>query len=127
MVYRKTKEMLRNALEDVAEKGELTSSNLEIIKDLLCSIKYANDIENDEKSSYENNSFDSRPSRNYNYGYDYDQRGSYARRRDGRGRYSSEHESEINEIIADMHELKNRVSDPGTKQKIEKLIKDIKP
>lgn len=133
MIYKKAKDMLETALEDVANKGELTSSNLEIIKDLICSIKYINDIEKMEKSSYENNSFDSRPSRMYNYGdYDYDRyirddRRSYARRRDGMGRYTSDHESEVNEIIAQMHEIKNRVTDPQTKHKVEALIKDLRP
>ena len=34
MIYKKIKYMLDNALEDVADKGELTSSNLEIIEKL---------------------------------------------------------------------------------------------
>lgn len=127
MIYRKTKEMLEHALEDVANKGEITSSNLDIIHKLVSSIKSLDTIEAMEKSSYENNSFDSRPSRNYNYGYDYENRGgdrSNARRRDSMGRYSRE--GEKNEIIAEMHELKNRVSDPETKHKIEKMIEELR-
>jgi hypothetical protein len=130
MVYKKVKDMLETALEDVADKGELTSGNLEIIKDLLCSIKYTDDIEDSKKSSYENNSFDSRPSRNYDYGYDYDERQmrSNARRRntntDG---YTNDHDAEMDEVITKMHELKNHVVNPDTKHKIEKMIKDLRP
>ena len=129
MIYKKTKAMLENALEDVANKGELTSSNLDIIEKLICSIKNINDIEDMERSSYENRSFDSRPSRGYTngYDYDYDQGGrSYARRRNSMGRYTNDHESELNEIIAEMHELKNRVSDPSTKHRIEDMIKELR-
>lgn len=140
MIYKKIKYMLDNALEDVADKGELTSSNLEIIEKLICSIKGINDIEDRERNSQEKNSFDSRPSRGYNYEYDYDYdemsmrsdaRGggggrSNAQRRDSMGRYTNDHESERNEVIAEMHELKNRISDPHTKQKIEKMINDLR-
>ncbi len=127
MTYRKTKEMLEHALDDVANKGEITSSNLDIIHKLVSSIKALDTIEAMEKSSYENNSFDSRPSRNYNYDYEYENRGggrSNARRRDSIGRYSRE--GEKNEIIAQMHELKNRVSDPETKHKIEEMIEELR-
>lgn len=130
MVYKKVKDMLETALEDVADKGELTSGNLEIIKDLLCSIKYTDDIEDSKKSSYENNSFDSRPSRIYDYDYDYDERQmrSNARRRNANtGRYTSDHNAEMDEVITKMHELKNHVTDPDTKHKIEKMIKDLRP
>lgn len=130
MVYKKVKDMLETALEDVADKGELTSGNLEIIKDLLCSIKYTDDIEDSKKSSYENNSFDSRPSRMYDYDYDYDERQmrSNARRRNANtGRYTSDHNAEMDEVITKMHELKNHVTDPDTKHKIEKMIKDLRP
>ncbi len=128
MTYKKIKMMLDNALEDVANKGELTSSNLDIIEKLICSIKGINDIENMERSSYEYSSFDSRPSRAYNYDrYDYEQdMRSNARRRDSMGRYTNDHESEVSEIIAEMHELKNRVNNPNTKHKIEALIKELK-
>lgn len=127
MIYKKIKHMLDTALEDVAEKGELTSSNLDIIEKLICSIKGINDIENLERSSHENNSFDSRPSRTYNYdGYDYGDMTmrSNARKRDSMGRYSSD--SEMNEIISEMHELKNRVTNPETKHKIEAMIKELR-
>jgi len=130
MVYKKVKDMLETALEDVADKGELTSGNLEIIKNLLCSIKYTDDIEDNKKSSYENNSFDSRPSRIYDYGYDYDERQmrSNARRRNvNTGGYTNDHDAEMDEVIAKMHELKNHVTDPDTKHKIEKMIKDLRP
>ena len=130
MVYKKVKDMLETALEDVADKGELTSGNLEIIKDLLCSIKYTDDIEDNKKSNYENNSFDSRPSRNYDYGYDYDERQmrSNARRRNANtDRYTNDHDAEMDEVITKMHELKNHVTDPNTKHKIEKMIKDLRP
>ena len=129
MVYKKVKDMLETALEDVADKGELTSGNLEIIKDLLCSIKYTDDIEDNKKSNYENNSFDSRPSRNYDYGYDYDERQmrSNARRRNANtDRYTNDHDAEMDEVITKMHELKNHVTDPNTKHKIEKMIKDLR-
>ena len=126
MVYKKVKDMLGTALEDVANKGELTSGNLEIIKDLLCSIKYTDDIEDSKKSNYENNSFDSRPSRIYDY--DERQMRSNARRRntntDG---YTNDHDAEMDEVITKMHELKNHVTDPDTKHKIEKMIKDLRP
>lgn len=134
MIYRKVKSMLETALEDVANKGELTSSNLDIIEKLIHSIKNLCDIEKDKRNSNENNSFDSRPSRVYNYDYgmddswdDREMMRSQAQRRDGRGRYTREHESEINEIIAEMHELKNRVSDPKTKHKIESMIRELRP
>lgn len=130
MVYKKVKDMLETALEDVADKGELTSGNLEIIKNLLCSIKYTDDIEDSKKSSYENNSFDSRPSRMYDYDYDYDERQmrSNARRRNvNTGGYTNDHDAEMDEVITKMHELKNRVINPDTKHKIERMIKDLRP
>lgn len=120
MIFSKTKEMLERALEDVANKGEITSSNLDIIHKLVSSIKSIDTIEAMERSTYENNSFDSRPSRNYNYGYDR----SYARKRDSMGRYSRD--AEKNEIIAEMHELKNRVKDEETKHKIEDMIEELR-
>lgn len=123
MIYQHTKEMLEHALEDVASKGEITSSNLDIIHKLVSSIKSLDTIEAMEKSSYENRSFDSRPSRNYNYGYGMDDR-SYARRRDSMGRYSRDDEK--NEIIAEMHELKKRVSDPETKKKLSEMIEELR-
>lgn len=137
MVYKKIKNMLETALEDVANKGEITSSNLELIEKLICSIKNVNDIEKMEQHANENRSFDSRPSRmyNYDYGYDYgygydytypEMRRSTAQRRDSMGRYTNDHESEVNEIIAEMHELKNRVSDPHTKHKIDTMIKELR-
>lgn len=123
MIYKHTKEMLEHALEDVAAKGEITSSNLDIIHKLVSSIKSLDTIEAMEKSSYENRSFDSRPSRNYNYGYEYDGM-SNARRRDARGRYSRDDEK--NEIIAELHELKNRVKSEDTKRKIEEMIEEMR-
>ena len=134
MVYKKIKNMLETALEDVAEKGEVTSGNLELIEKLICSIKYVNDIQKMERSSNEDKSFDSRPSRMYNYGYDYDygydynqdDRRSNARRRDRMGRYTNGNEAELNEIISEMHELKNRVTDPHTKHKIDTMIQELR-
>lgn len=128
MVYKKVKDMLETALEDVADKGELTSGNLEIIKDLLCSIKYTDDIEDSKKSSYENNSFDSRPSRIHDYDYDERQMRSNARRRNANtDGYTNDHDAEMDEVITKMHELKNHVTNPDTKHKIEKMIKDFRP
>lgn len=133
MIYKKTKEMLKNALEDVANKGELTSSNLDIIEKLICSIKNLCEIEDKERSKNENNSFDSRPSRTYTYpSWDsYEMRSnemrSNARNRDSMGRYTNDHEHEMNEIIAELHELKNRVSDPTTKHRLESMIKEFRP
>lgn len=126
MIYKHTKEMLEHALEDVAAKGEITSSNLDIIHKLVSSIKSLDTIEAMEKSSYENNSFDSRPSRNYDYGYDYDRTNnrSYARRRDSMGRYSRDDEK--NEIVAELHELKNRVKDSETKRKLTEMIEEMR-
>ena len=134
MIYKKIKKMLETALEDVGEKGEITSGNLELIEKLICSIKNINDIEQAERSSNENKSFDSRPSRTYNYGYDYGygydepiMRGMSNRRgRDAMGRYTYDHEAEMNEIISEMHELKNRVSDPHTKHKIDSMIQELR-
>lgn len=126
--------MLETALEDIAEKGEITSGNLELIEKLICSIKYVGDIQKMERSSNEDKSFDSRPSRMYNYGYDYDYDYDYnqdggrsnARRRDKMGRYTYGHEAELNEIISEMHELKNRVTDPHTKRKIDTMIQELR-
>lgn len=124
MIYKHTKEMLEHALEDVAAKGEITSSNLDIIHKLVSSIKSLDTIEAMEKSSYENNSFDSRPSRNYDYGYDRMNNRSYARKRDSMGRYSRDDEK--NEIVAELHELKARVSDPETKRKLTDMIEELR-
>lgn len=126
MTYRKIKTMLERALEDVANKGEVTSSNLDIIYKLTSSMDHLCEIEEAEKSNHENNSFDSRPSRNYDYGYDYGMDGgrSNAQRRNAMGRYSREDEK--NEVIAKMHELKNQVSDPETKHKIEEMIEQLR-
>lgn len=119
MIYKKIKYMLDNALEDVADKGELTPNNLEIIEKLICSINGINDLEDREQSS--------KVSRGY--GYDYDDREmmrSMAPKRDSMGRYTNGHDPEREEVIAEMHELKNRVSDPHTKRKIEKMINDLR-
>lgn len=136
MIYKKTKKMLKNALEDVADKGEITSSNLDILEKLICSIKNLCEIEDKERSSDENNSFDSRPSRTLTYP-EWDERDmmrdsrdirSNARRRDNMGRYTNdpEHDAELNEIISELHELKNRVSNPETKQRLNEIIKDFR-
>ena len=118
MIYHKTKEMLERALEDVANKGEITSANLDIIDKLTHSIKSIDTIEAMERSSYADHSFDSRPSRNMHYDYE------YGRKRDSMGRYSRDGEKA--EIIAEMHELKNRVTDPETKRKIEEMIEELR-
>ena len=119
MVYKRIKYMLDNALEDVAEKGELTPNNLEIIEKLICSINGINDLEDREQSSKVSKG----------YGYDYDDREmlrSMASKRDSMGRYTRDNESEREEVIAEMHELKHRVSDPHTKRKIEKMINELR-
>lgn len=124
MVYYKLKEMLETALSDVVEGGEITSKNLETICYLVKTIKNVDTIEAMERSSNADHSFDSRPSRNYNYdGWDYREGMSNARRRDSMGRYSRD---DKNEIIAEMHELKNRVKDENVKHKIETLIEEMR-
>lgn len=129
-MYKKLKNMLERALEDIANKGEINSNNLEIIYKLTSSMDHLCEIEEAEKSSYENNSFDSRPSRNYNYEYGYDesneQRGgrSNAQRRNTMGRYSKEEEK--NEVISQMHKLKNQISNPEIKHKIEEMIEELR-
>lgn len=121
--------MLDRALEDVANKGEVTSSNLDIIYKLTTAMKNLCDVEESKKSSQENNSFDSRPSRNFDYGYDYDytmdgRSNARGQRRNAMGQYSREDEK--NEIISKMHELKNQVTDPATKHKIEEMIEQLR-
>lgn len=66
----------------------------------------------------------------YDHDYDYDERQmrSNARRRNANtGRYTNDHDAEMDEVITKMHELKNHATDPDTKHKIEKMIKDLRP
>ena len=110
-VYQEVKEMLEKALEDVSRKGELTSGNLDIIDKLTHAIKSVDTIEAMERKSYAESSFD---------GHD-----RYSeRRRDSMGRYTRD--ADRNEIIAEMHELKKRVSDEHTRREIENLIDRLK-
>lgn len=137
-------ETLNRELEDANEKirkagGKLSAGDIPMIDTITHAIKSVKttiamiEAEGDYSNEYGNN-FDSHPSKTYNYGYgmnnswdDREMMRSQAQRRDGRGRYTREHESEINEIIAEMHELKNRVADPKTKRKIESMIRELRP
>ena len=116
MLYNRLREMLETALSDVVSTGEITSKNLETICYLVKTIKNVDTIEAMERTSNADHSFDSRPSRNYHYD-------DMSYKRDRMGRYSRD---DRNELIAEMHELKNRVKDDNVKHKLEELIEEMR-
>ena len=98
------KEKLCKELEEVAEKQELGSGDLELIHKLSDTIKNLDKIEMLEGG--------------YSHGYardydrDYDRESSYRRRRDSRGRYSREYSREEakSEIMEMMDSMMDSVS-----------------
>lgn len=114
-IYHEAKEILERALEDVVRKGEVTSSNLDILDKLTHAIKSVDTINAMEKRSYAEDSFDNEPSRTYGH--------YYGAKRDRMGRYSRD---EKNELVAEMHELKKMTSDEHIKRKIDDLIAELR-
>ena len=92
------REMLCDELENVADEGQITTGNLEIIDKLTHSIKSIDTIMAMEESGYSGRGYSRNGSygRSYGKGYedDYSRGNSYARgrgryaRRDSMGRYS---------------------------------------
>lgn len=124
------KEMLCEELEHIAEKGELTAGSLETIDKLTHSIKSIATIMAMEDSDY--SYADGNMNRNMNRG------GSYAQRRDSRGRYSRRNsyarsgrrngysrDEETDKMVDKLEKMMEQTQDPNVKQAIEQAIDTI--
>ena len=125
-------DMLCDELDQIAEKGELTAGSLDTIDKLTHSIKslgtimamegYSNEgsYEGYYEGSYENRG----GNRGGNRGRS--NRGSYARRRDSRGRYSRERGYSMDDkkehIMEKLEDLMQDAQDSKTRMAIEEAI-----
>lgn len=124
------KEMLCDELEEIVEKGELTAGSLDTVDKLTHSIKSIATIMAMEDSdySYENGNMGGGYNRGAYRG------GSYAQRRDSRGRYSRRmngrrggysRDEEIDKMVEKLEKMMEKTSDQNAKQAIEQAISAI--
>lgn len=108
------KEMLCDELEKYGAKGDLSAGELEIVDKLAHTVKNLGKIIEmyEEKGSYRGS---------YAQGMN---RGSYARRRDSRGRYSSEqgYSRAAEDMKAQLRELMEQAPNEMTRRELEKLV-----
>ncbi len=128
------KEMLCDELEKIVEKGELTAGSLETIDKLTHSIKSVSTIMAMEDSEYSND--DGMTYRGY-------RGGSYAQRRDSRGRYSREgrmsrnsyarngrrsgysRDDETEKMVEKLERMMEKTTDQNAKDAIQEAISAI--
>lgn len=122
------KEMLCDELAEIAEKGELTAGSLDTIDKLTHSIKSIATVMAMEDADY---SYDDGNMGSMNRG------GSYAQRRDIRGRYSRRgsyrrgmrggysRDEETDKMVMKLEKMMNETSDQNAKQAIEQAINAI--
>lgn len=117
------KEMLCDELEEIAEKGELTAGSLDTIDKLTHSIKSIATIMAMEDADYSYDDMGGMDRGSY--------RGSYAQRRDSRGRYSRRRmgrysrDEEADKMVMKLEKMMNESSDPKTKNAIQQAISAI--
>ena len=125
------KEMLCDELEEIAEKGELTAGSLDTIDKLTHSIKSIATVMAMEDADY---SYDDGMGNRGSY-----RGGSYAQRRDSRGRYSRRggsyrtmgrrggysRDEETDKMVMKLEKMMNETSDQNAKQAIEQAISAI--
>lgn len=116
------KEMLCEELEHIADKGELTAGSLDTIDKLTHSIKSIATIMAMEDADY---SYDDGNMGSY-------RGGSYARRRDNRGRYSRRNmgrrysrDEETDKMVMKLEKMMNESADHNVKQAIQQAISAI--
>lgn len=130
------KEMLCDELEKIVEKGELTAGSLETIDKLTHSIKSVSTIMAMEDSEYSND--DGMTYRGNSY-----RGGSYAQRRDSRGRYSREgrmsrnsyarngrrsgysRDDETEKMVEKLERMMEKTTDKNAKEAIQEAISAI--
>ena len=124
------KEMLCDELEEIAEKGELTAGSLDTIDKLTHSIKSIATVMamEDADYSYDNGNMS---------GMNSYRGGSYAQRRDSRGRYSRRgsyrrgmrggysRDDETDKMIMKLEKMMNETQDQNARQAIEQAISAI--
>lgn len=128
------KEMLCDELEQIANKGELTAGSLDTIDKLTHSIKSIATVMamEDADYSYDDGMGNMNPYRGSYRG------GSYAQRRDSRGRYSRRgsyarggrrvgysRDEETDKMVMKLEKMMNETSDQNAKQAIEQAINAI--
>ena len=109
------KDKLCYELEQFEAKDTFTASDIDRIDDLTDIVKNLGKI---IKMYEEDETYSSMGGHSYR---DYDVRGSYARRRDAMGRYSSADE----DVVKELERLADRATDHKTKQEIDRLITKI--
>lgn len=120
------KNMLCDELEEIADKGELTAGSLDTIDKLTHSIKSIATIMAMEDSDY---SYDDGNMGSYRGSY---RGGSYAQRRDSRGRYSRRNmgrrysrDDETDKMVMKLEKMMNESADQNVKQAIQQAISAI--
>lgn len=112
---------LGEANDKVRQGGGLSGSDLDYIDKLTHALKSVKttiamaEADDGESGTYPY----------YNYRGSYNRGGSYARRRDGMGRYSSMGYSRDDNMIAELRELMQNASDDRTKQEFQRFIDKI--
>ena len=101
------KEMLCEELKKYGKKGELSAGSLEIIDKLAHSIKNIEKvIESDD----------------YSNAYRGTRGRSYARRRDGRGRYTNDGYSRHDDMVGELRYLMDNAEDEQTRREFQRFI-----
>lgn len=127
------KEMLCDELMQIADKGELTAGSLDTIDKLTHSIKSIATIMAMEDSDYSRDDMGGNMNRSY-------RGGSYAQRRDSRGRYSRENrmnrgsyagrrgysrDEETDKMVEKLEKMMEKTQDENVRQAIEQAIDTI--
>lgn len=101
-------DILCDELEKITEKGELTAGSLDAVDKIIDIMK---DMEEMGYSGDEN-----MMGRSYNRPYGRSYRGSYAQRRDSRGRYSR------HDIVEQLEDIADSAPNEKARKEIERLI-----
>jgi len=119
----KLEETLCNELDAIGEKNDITNTSLEKVDKLSHALKNVQKvIEHFEEMGEEGGSYRS-------YGdmpYSYERRGgSYARKRDSRGRYSRDYSRAEDDMTMELRELMKTAPNSKVRKHIEELISEI--
>lgn len=121
----KLKDMLVKELEEYGSRGDLSASTLQTIDTLAHAAKNVCKIIEDSDEGQSGRYPMRPPYRNVAYRGAYD--GSYARRRDSRGRYSGDGYSRDGysrdgDMVAELREMMENAPDDRTRQEFERFI-----
>ena len=128
----KLEEMLCDELDQLGQKEELTAGALETADKLAHSLKNVQKIieyyetMGDDYSNAQGGNRGGNMGNSYRYSYrDSRGRGSYARKRDSRGRYSRNYSRAGEDMVQELHELMNEAPNDNIRRSIEELIKEV--